>query len=128
MKTRWSKLKNGGFLLSSSKLVINMAMIFFKYLLYSQKIQFYFGLQQYFILFTAFWMKYYEYYITWINTISKIWKCLCVSSFPSHIYIENHSPWLLAFSPSTASWNKACLSCGPLYKYFRWTWLTHIRL
>lgn len=60
MKTRWSKLRNGGILLLCSKLIINMVMIFIKYLLCSQRTQLCFGLQQYFTLLTAFWMKYSE--------------------------------------------------------------------
>lgn len=80
-----------------------------------------FGAPAYFILFTASYMRYYEYYIIFINTITKIQKCLCMASFPGHIYIEKLYPCLLTaffFTPSNVSWSTAWLSHGQSINFF----------
>lgn len=80
MKSRWWSAKKQHFL-SSSKLIISIVMIIIKYVLCSQRTQLYFGFQHYFVLSIAFWMKHYEYSITFINTLTKIHKCLCCGFF-----------------------------------------------
>lgn len=125
MKTRWCTLRNEGILLSS-KLIISMVMIIIKYVLCSQRTQLYFGFQHYFVLSTAFWMKYYEYYITFINTLTKVHMCLHVASFPGHIYIEN----LTFCLPTACFYSIKCfvkhsmIVLWPKYEVFRWTWYT----
>lgn len=104
-------LRNEGILLLSSKLIISMVTIIIKCVLCSQRTQVYFGLQQYFVLFTAFLMKDRKYYITFINTLTKICKCLCVASFLVIFTLKIIAPasYQLAFTPSML--HEARLSC-----------------
>lgn len=126
MKSRWCMLRNEG-ILSSSKLIISIVMIIIKYVLCSQRTQLYFGFQHYFVLSIAFWMKYYEYSITFINTLTKIHKCLHVASFAGHIYIENLTFYLLTacFYSIKCFVKHSMIVLWPEYKVFRWTWYTH---
>lgn len=119
MKTRWCTLRNEGILLLSSQLIISMVMIIIKYILCSQRTQLYFDLQQYFVVFTTFWMKYHEYYIfiKYHHVSASVWL----------LFLVVYTPYLLTtcFYSMRCFMKHSLIVMWPGYKIFTWTWNSH---
>lgn len=119
MKTRWCTLRNEGILLLSSQLIISMVMIIIKYILCSQRTQLYFDLQQYFVVFTNFWMKYHEYYIfiKYHHVSASVWL----------LFLVVYTPYLLTtcFYSMRCFMKHSLIVMWPGYKIFTWTWNSH---
>lgn len=119
MKTRWCMLRNEGILLLSSQLIISMVMIIIKYILCSQRTQLYFDLQQYFVVFTNFWMKYHEYYIfiKYHHVSASVWL----------LFLVVYTPYLLTtcFYSMRCFMKHSLIVMWPGYKIFTWTWNSH---
>lgn len=112
-------LRNEGILLLSSQLIISMVMIIIKYILCSQRTQLYFDLQQYFVVFTNFWMKYHEYYIfiKYHHVSASVWL----------LFLVVYTPYLLTtcFYSMRCFMKHSLIVMWPGYKIFTWTWNSH---